>query len=200
MCVGPDEFLHLVHVGNAVGPLRQRLHEGDLIHVLRGIALAYFALLHAADADHRQIAAQRAADSGSQIGDARTFRGRHHRRFAGGLGEAVGHEGRPLLVSGEDEADLRRFAQGIENREILRAGDAEHMIDAFAQQTVDEGARAGHSIGDLGLGAECHEYLLLPAGCGGIDDARCDRGDRAGGAASLSRLAATVQAASARGW
>ncbi len=49
-------------------------------------------------------------------------------------------------MAGEDEADLRRGAQFVEDREILRAGDAEDVVDAFAQQAVDEGAGAGDGL------------------------------------------------------
>jgi hypothetical protein len=50
-------------------------------------------------------------------------------------------------VAGQDEADLRGDAQLIEDGEVQRAGDAEDMVDAFAQQAVDQRARAGDGAG-----------------------------------------------------
>ena len=49
-------------------------------------------------------------------------------------------------MAGKDETDLRRITQRVVYCEILRARNAEHMIDAFAQQCIDQRPRAGGFI------------------------------------------------------
>jgi len=46
-------------------------------------------------------------------------------------------------MTGEEEADLRRGAQHVEDRQVLGAGNAEDMVDAFAAKAVDDRLRAG---------------------------------------------------------
>ena len=130
-------FLDFFGVRNAVGPFGDGLHERNLVHVLCGIAFAHHAFLHTGDADHRYVALECGGGGGDDVGDARAFGDGDYRGFVGGAGKAVGHERGTLFVAGQDEADLRRDAQFVEDGEVLCAGNAEDMIDAFAQQAVD---------------------------------------------------------------
>ncbi len=158
-------FLHLFDIGNAVGPLGDRAHERDLVHVLRRIAFAHDAFLHAADADHRHVAAKRGADGGDDVGHARAFSGGNDGGLAGRARKAVRHERGALLVARQDEADLRRVAQRVEDREVLRAGNAEDVVDAFAQQSVDQRARAGCRVDLLVFaGIHCNAFSVK-CGC-----------------------------------
>ena len=127
------------------------------------VALAHDALLHAADADHWHVALEGGADAGGEIGDARRFGGCDHRGRVARPREAVGHEGGALFVAGQDEADLRRRAQFVEDGEVLRAGDAEDMIDAFAQQAIDQRAGAGDGFDGLVPGGLHGETFLCAA-------------------------------------
>ncbi len=147
----PHRFLHLLHGGDAVGPLGDRAHEGHLVHVLGGVALAHRAHLHAAYADHRDEAAVSSTDRGDEVGDARGLGGGDDGGAARSAREAVGHEGGALLVAREDEADLRRVAQGVDHRQVLRAGDAEDVVDALAQERVHQRPRAGHRCRAIGV-------------------------------------------------
>ncbi|MNC87991.1 hypothetical protein D3C83_37710 [compost metagenome] len=63
----------------------------------------------------------------------------------------------------QDEADLRRVAQRVEEREVLGAGYAEDVVDALAQQSVDQRARAGDGLDGLAFGG-IHVTLLCVAG------------------------------------
>ena len=133
-------FLNPLWIRNAIGPLGNRLHERDLVEVLRGIALAHVTFLHAADADERHVAFVRSGNRRDHIGETGAFgRGNHRRRIAR-TRKTVRHEGSALLVAREDETNLRRLAQHVEKREVLRARNTEHVIDAFAQQPIDQRA------------------------------------------------------------
>src|SRR6185295_17871748 len=59
----------------------------------------------------------------------------------------------------QDEADLRRLAQRIEDREVLRPGNAENVLDAFPQQRVDQRTGAG---GGFRLGRFWSVHLEAP--------------------------------------
>ncbi len=139
-------LLHLVHVRYAVRPLGDRAHEGNLVHVLGCVALPHAAFLHAAHADHRHEAAVSGADRGDEIGDAGPLGRRHDRRASCRARVAVSHERGALLVAREDEADLRRVAQRVYHGEVLRAGNAEDVVDTFPHQSIDERPRAGRRI------------------------------------------------------
>ncbi len=136
-------LLHLIDVRNAVGPLRDRLHERDLVHVLGRIPFAHDAFLYAANADYGHQSALRGAYPGREIRDTRPFGRRDHCRPHARARKTVRHECGALFVARQDKAYLRRVAQRVDDREILRTGYAEYVIDAFAQQRVDQRARAG---------------------------------------------------------
>ena len=131
------QFLHLLHVRNAVGPFGHRLHEGDLVHVLRRIAFAHHALLHAADADDGDVAAIGSGNAGGKIGDAGAFGRGHHRRTVAGARETIGHESRALFMARQHEAD-RGTAQRHHEIGVLLAGHAEDMGNAFLLEAADE--------------------------------------------------------------
>ena len=72
------------------------------------------------------------------VGDAGAFGGRHDRRAVQRAREAIGHEGRTLLVARQDEADLGRGAQHVQDGQVHRARNTEHMVDAFPAQAIDD--------------------------------------------------------------
>ena len=61
---------------------------------------------------------------------------------AGDVGVALGHVAGALLVAHEDVAD-RRVEQRVVGRQDAPAGQAEHHLDAFHLEALDEGLGAG---------------------------------------------------------
>ena len=137
-------FLYALRIWNAVSPFGNRAHERNLVEILRGIALAHFTFLHAANTDQRHMALVGRSNRRHQIGETRPFGGRHHGGRIARARKTVSHECRTLLVARENEADLGRLAQHVKKREILRTRNAEHMINPFAQQSINQRARSGY--------------------------------------------------------
>jgi hypothetical protein len=68
----------------------------------------------------------------------------HDARLARQSRVGIGHECGAGLVPRDDELDhLAPFVEGVENREIALARDAERVVHALDQQLVDEDAGAG---------------------------------------------------------
>src|SRR5207249_4738664 len=65
-----------------------------------------------------------------------------HAGFSGGAGIAVGHVAAGLLMPRADHFQLR-LMEGVEQAVDLRAGQAEHGVDAMRDETVDDGFAAG---------------------------------------------------------
>src|SRR5690606_17286373 len=81
-----------------------------------------------------------------EIGGAGAERREADAGLAGMAAVSRRHEARALLMPGQDQADLLRSAETVEQVEILFAGDAENIFDAFFLQALDE------KVGRLG----CH--------------------------------------------
>ncbi len=67
-----------------------------------------------------------------------------HREFAGGLRVAVGHGHQRRFLEPEDVADVVLDRERIHQRQFGGAGIAEHHLDAFLFQEIEEGALSGH--------------------------------------------------------
>ncbi len=67
-----------------------------------------------------------------------------HRKLAGGLGVAVGHGHDRRLLQAEQIAQLVLGREGIHQRQFGGAGIAEHDLDAFLLEQIEEGALSGH--------------------------------------------------------
>ncbi len=67
----------------------------------------------------------------------------HHRELAGRLRVAVGHRHRGRLLQGEHVADVALDRERVHQRQLGGAGIAEHDLDAFLLQDLEEGALSG---------------------------------------------------------
>ena len=75
-------------------------------------------------------AEQRVSRPGGEVQRAGTERSDADAGLAGQTAVGRGHEGRPLLVPGQDQLD-RRVAQALDHIQVLLAGNAEDAIDAL---------------------------------------------------------------------
>jgi hypothetical protein len=117
--------------------LCQRFERADNIHDLEfRLPAAHDALL-AREHDHRHGAEQRVSRPGRQVQRAGTERCDADAGLTGQTAIGRGHEGRPLLVPGQDQLD-RGVAQALDNIEIFLAGNAEDAVDAFVLKRGDQ--------------------------------------------------------------
>jgi hypothetical protein len=138
----PHRLLQLGRGWNRVRPFGDRPVERHLVDVLARVLLAQPELLGTADADHRHIPLIGRADSRQQIGDPGPFGRRHDGRLVERARKAIRHERRALLVPREDEADLGRGAQDIEDGQVHRPRDPEHVVDLLPAEAIDHCLRA----------------------------------------------------------
>ncbi len=92
---------------------------------------------------HRAGVLLRGVDADCQVAGADHARAHAHRWPAGELAKGFGHEGGAALVSGGDDADLRRVVQGVEQAEEAFAGNTERVVHAGREQGLDDGVAAG---------------------------------------------------------
>ena len=97
--------------------------------------------LLAGDHDHRHRAEQRVGRAGREIQRARPERGDADARLAGKPAVGRRHEGRGLLMAGDDQLD-RRFADGFDDVEVFLAGNSEDPINTLVLEGGDEKIRA----------------------------------------------------------
>ena len=126
------------------GRLGQRPHRRDHVDDLEaGLPAAHDPLL-ARHQDHRHCAEIRVGGTGHEVQRAGTERGDAHPGPPGQAPVGRRHERRRLLVPREDKRDAR-FAQKLDNIEVLLAGDAEDEIDALVFKRRDQQVRSfGH--------------------------------------------------------
>ena len=70
-------------------------------------------------------------------------------QLARGAGVAVGHGDDDGFLEAEHVAHLRRGGERMHDRQLGRAGIAEHLHDAFVAQHAQEGVAAGDGVGDV---------------------------------------------------
>ncbi len=98
--------------------------------------------------DHQHgLRAGEGLDEGRQrIGRAGAGRDNDHTWLSGRSRVAVGHEGRALLVAGEDVGDVPLADQGIVDGEVVDAGEPEDVADALTAQGLDDPLAAGAQL------------------------------------------------------
>ena len=103
----------------------------------------------AGQAEHRLIAAERGEHRRARVQYARTRHHAEHAGLAGGARVAIGHVAAGLLVPGADHFQLclmKRIEQAVD----LRAGQAEHSVDAVRHKSTDDSFAAR---------CRCHEMI-----------------------------------------
>jgi hypothetical protein len=134
-----DDLVGLVGIFDRGGELH-RILEHRLVADELDAAAAHAALGDAgalADEEHdRRVLDLGALDGGRHVGDARAERGGGERRLAGDARGGFGHEtGGGLVVRGDDfPAALFGLEEQVDE---IRIGDAEHGLDAFGLEQVE---------------------------------------------------------------
>jgi hypothetical protein len=103
----------------------------DHVEDLEAALLRFLDRLLAGDHQHRHAAELGIGGGGDEVGRARPQRGQAHAGLAGVAAIGRGHEAGALFVAGEDQLDLARARQRIEEIEVLLARHAEDVFAAF---------------------------------------------------------------------
>lgn len=146
---------NVVGGGQLVGVLGQRLHHADHVEDLEAALLGLLDRLLPGDHQHRHAAQVGVGAGGDQVGGARAEGRQADPGLAGEAPIGGGHEAGRLFVAGEHQPDLR-LAQGLQQVEILLAGNSEDVLHALVFQALH------NHIGCLG-------HLRSTSGGGGSD-------------------------------
>jgi hypothetical protein len=141
-----DPARDIVGAGQLVRELGDRAHHVDHIEDLEAALLRFLDRLLAGDHQDRHAAKLRIGRGGHEIGRARAQGRDADAGLAGVPPVGRGHEAGALLVARQDQLDRGRAREAVEEIQILLAGHAEHIFDAFFLEAVDEQVRSfGHS-------------------------------------------------------
>ena len=134
-----------IGIFDALGPFHEGAKRCQLIRhlVQMAAALAQKWRRHlAGQAQHRLVRSECGEQRRTCVEHAGTG---HHAEHAGAAGRsriAIGHVAAGLLVAGADHLQLR-LMEGVEQAVDLRAGQAEHGIDAMRDEAIDDCFAAG---------------------------------------------------------
>ena len=117
--------------------LGQRLESADDVDDLEFCLPAAHDALLPGEHDHRHGTEQRVGCSRRQVQRARTERGDAHAGLAGQPAVSRGHEGRALLVAGQDQLD-RGVSQALDDIQVFLAGNPEDSIDALVLESRNQ--------------------------------------------------------------
>ena len=168
----------LARMLDALGPFQQAAQRGELVRQFVQLAAAaadHHAGHLAGQAQHRRV---HAPGGGERRGGVEHARARHDgvgRRAPGRAGVAERHVGGGLLVPRVDQAQAVGGArEGVEQAVGLHARQAEHGVDAVAQQAVDDGFSAGHAWHGLVLAVEVMLHVGMRGSAGKVGRRRDD--------------------------
>ena len=138
----PERLAHdrggLAGMVDALRPFRESAQDSQLVRQFVQNAAAAADVLGldvAGDAQHRRVGAVGGAQRGAGVEHARTRHAGEDADAAGGLGVAVGHVARALLVPVDDEAYLvAGLVQRVDEIVGVRTRYAEDRVDAVAYQ------------------------------------------------------------------
>ena len=128
------------------GILRDRAHHVDHIQDLEAALLGFLDRFLAGHHQHRHTTQLRVRGGGDEIGGARSQSGKAHAGVSGQTAVDGGHESGTLLMPGQDELDLLRPRQGVEEVQVLLTGDPEHVLAAFFFETLDKQVGRFHGL------------------------------------------------------
>jgi hypothetical protein len=117
-------------------------------------------LLLAGGHDHRRARHQRGVDRADRIAEAGRDMDVARHQLAGGAGIAVGHGDHDGFLQTQHVTHLRRRGERMHDRQLGRAGIAEHLDDALVAQDAQERVAAGDSVSDrlVGDGRVGHSF------------------------------------------
>jgi len=172
-------------LGNAIDsidlrdPFRHRPEHAAVVDLLERFAIDEIGAHLTDENDHRHRVLECRVHADRGVGRAGTARDHHHAGSAGELCVCVGHVGRAAFLPADDEAQaIAMRMQAVEDGEVAFAGNAEHSVDALADQRVGDDVPAdalAHGCGPLAHGCDtlAHGCGPLAGGChalaGGCD-------------------------------
>ncbi len=136
-----------VGIFDALGPFDEGAQGRKLVRHLVQMAAALAEELRrhlAGQAQHRLVAAERGEHRSARVEHAGARHHAEHAHLAARSRVAIGHVAAGLLVPGADHLELR-LVEGIEQSVHLRAGQAEHRIDAMGHKPAHDCFAAGHN-------------------------------------------------------
>ena len=128
--------------------LGDRLHHADDVDELEPRLPVLPDRLLSRDGDERRADQLRVRDAGHEVRGPRPERGEADPGLSGEPSVGGCHERRRLFVARDDQLDLRR-AQRFEKIEVLLAGQAEDIFNAFLFQLTNEQVRCLHAISQI---------------------------------------------------
>ena len=133
----PEELRNAVRGVDGERLLGHRAEERNVVGLLEGIPVDDVPGRRARNGDDRRVARVRRVDAGDEVRRAGAV---GHEAY-GGLTrcprEAVGHEGRALLVPDAHELDVLGVVQGVKDLQERPADDAEDVGDALGPQCLN---------------------------------------------------------------
>ena len=147
-----------IGIFDAVGPFDESAQRRELIRhlVQMAAALAEKRRRHLpGQAQHRLVRSERGEQRSARVEHAGAGHHAEHARPAARARIAVGHVAAGLLVPRADHLELR-LMEGVEQAVDLRAGQAEHGVDAVGDKAADDRFAAGH-------GSHCHPIACSQA-------------------------------------
>ena len=140
---GPEQLGDALDLLDLYGHLGDRAEHPHQVELLECV-LALVGALDAADqADDRGVGDVRRRHAGQQIGGAGPARHQADARLPGHAGQAVGHEGRRLLVTDVDVLHAAVAVERVEDVQERRADDPEDVADPLGPEQIDDQAAAG---------------------------------------------------------
>ena len=137
----------ILDLGHPFGHAAEHLAVVDL---LEGVALAAAAVDLAHEQDHRHAVLLGDVHARAGVGGTRPAGDHGDAGPAGELAPGGGHHGRTAFLAADDEADLGRVVQRVQDLEIALARHAEDGVDALQAELVDQDPAPGP-------GFACHD-------------------------------------------
>lgn len=168
----PHRLAHDLRNGLGVAdrdrPLGDGLEHAHDIHHLVGFLVQAFGRALAGEHQHRRAIHVGVGDPGNQVqytGPVQAAGG-----IAGQTPVHLRHEGRALLVTGEDKFDFPAVFEGEHEIGVFLTGDAENVFDTFFFEAGDKQigrfpGQAGVSFADRGIFRSASEDTTSPTAC-----------------------------------
>jgi hypothetical protein len=133
-----DAARNIVGACHLIGEFRDRPHHPHDIQDLEPALFRFLDRFLAGDHQHRHPAQLGIGRRCHEIGGSRSQRRQANAGLAGVPSIGRGHESRALLMPRQDQFDLGRSRQAVEEIKVLLAGHAEDVLDALVLEALDE--------------------------------------------------------------
>ena len=137
-----DDARQVVHVAHEEVVLRDRARDAAGVGLLEGVVADGPGRDLAGEGDHRDAVHVGGGEAGDDVGGAGAARHDADAGLARGARVGVGHVRAALLVAGEDQVELLRLGELVEDVEDRPARVREDRLHAHALEPLDDDARA----------------------------------------------------------